>query len=247
MAKHCELGPDDVIVTVATDGHEMYRSELQRYLKRRHNTGELTSEVAAEIVGQHLLGADTEHVLDATAARARAHLQPRLLHLGRAAGHRACRFRPAPLPGLLARPARAGAAVGRDDHRLQPRQRHGRGRLTQGRGETSAHEHGNPGHALPAAAQETLARDRGLREKVMSLEEAAKLVHDGDHVGIGGCTMSRTPHRHDLGADPRAQEGPRRSRARSPRPRATCCSPRACPSTSSPAGSPRASSGACPR
>ena len=27
----------------------------------------------------------------------------------------------------------------------------------------------------------------------MSLEEAAKLVRDGDHVGIGGCTMSRTP------------------------------------------------------
>src|SRR5262245_63768215 len=39
----------------------------------------------------------------------------------------------------------------------------------------------------------TLARDRGLREKVMSLEAAAKLVGDGDHVGIGGCTMSRTP------------------------------------------------------
>ncbi len=40
---------------------------------------------------------------------------------------------------------------------------------------------------------QTLARDRGLREKVMSLEEAARLVADGDHVGIGGCTMSRTP------------------------------------------------------
>src|SRR5262245_62791354 len=39
----------------------------------------------------------------------------------------------------------------------------------------------------------TLARDRGLREKVMSLEEAANLVRDGDQVGIGGCTMSRTP------------------------------------------------------
>src|SRR5262245_65931772 len=39
----------------------------------------------------------------------------------------------------------------------------------------------------------TLARDRGLREKVMSLEEAAKLVRDGDHIGIGGCTMSRPP------------------------------------------------------
>ena len=40
---------------------------------------------------------------------------------------------------------------------------------------------------------ETQARDRGLREKVMSLEEAAALVADGDHVAIGGCTMSRTP------------------------------------------------------
>jgi glutaconate CoA-transferase, subunit A len=41
--------------------------------------------------------------------------------------------------------------------------------------------------------QETLARDRGLREKVMSLEQAALLVNDGEHVGIGGCTLSRTP------------------------------------------------------
>src|SRR5262245_7302700 len=41
--------------------------------------------------------------------------------------------------------------------------------------------------------QATLARDRGLREKVMSLEEAAQLVRDGEHVAIGGCTLSRTP------------------------------------------------------
>lgn len=41
--------------------------------------------------------------------------------------------------------------------------------------------------------RETLARDRGLREKVVSLEEAARLVNDGDHVAIGGCTVSRTP------------------------------------------------------
>jgi glutaconate CoA-transferase, subunit A len=39
----------------------------------------------------------------------------------------------------------------------------------------------------------TLARDRGLRDKVMSLEEAAQLVKDGEHVGIGGCHTSRTP------------------------------------------------------
>ncbi|HMK66984.1 MAG TPA: CoA-transferase [Stellaceae bacterium] len=39
----------------------------------------------------------------------------------------------------------------------------------------------------------TQERDRSLREKVMSLEEAAKLVKDGDKVGIGGSTLSRTP------------------------------------------------------
>ena len=131
MAKHGALGPDDLIVTVATDGHEMYQSELERYLRRRHNTGELTAEVAAEIVGRHLLGAGSEHVLDATRAGAGAHLQPGLFHLGRAAGRRARRFRPAPQPGLLAQFARAGAAVGRSDRRLQPRQRHGRRGLTR--------------------------------------------------------------------------------------------------------------------
>jgi glutaconate CoA-transferase, subunit A len=39
----------------------------------------------------------------------------------------------------------------------------------------------------------TEARDRGLRDKVMSLEAAAALVEDGEHVGIGGCHTSRTP------------------------------------------------------
>lgn len=40
---------------------------------------------------------------------------------------------------------------------------------------------------------DTQARDRGLRDKVMTLEQAAALVSDGEHVAIGGCTMSRTP------------------------------------------------------
>jgi glutaconate CoA-transferase subunit A len=39
----------------------------------------------------------------------------------------------------------------------------------------------------------TQTRDRGLRDKVMSLEDAAGLVKDGEHVGIGGCHTSRTP------------------------------------------------------
>jgi glutaconate CoA-transferase subunit A len=36
-------------------------------------------------------------------------------------------------------------------------------------------------------------RDRSLHEKVVSLEEAANLVKDGETVGIGGSTLSRTP------------------------------------------------------
>jgi glutaconate CoA-transferase, subunit A len=39
----------------------------------------------------------------------------------------------------------------------------------------------------------TEARNRGLIEKVMSLEEASNFVHNGDHVAVGGCTASRTP------------------------------------------------------
>jgi glutaconate CoA-transferase, subunit A len=39
----------------------------------------------------------------------------------------------------------------------------------------------------------TAERDRSLRDKVMSLEEAAALVPDGASVGIGGSTLSRTP------------------------------------------------------
>ncbi|HBF52986.1 MAG TPA: CoA synthetase, partial [Afipia sp.] len=42
--------------------------------------------------------------------------------------------------------------------------------------------------------RENLARrDRSLREKVVSLEEAASFVGDGASVGIGGSTISRTP------------------------------------------------------
>jgi len=39
----------------------------------------------------------------------------------------------------------------------------------------------------------TRERDRSLRDKVMSLDEAAALVPDGTSVGIGGSTLSRTP------------------------------------------------------
>jgi len=36
-------------------------------------------------------------------------------------------------------------------------------------------------------------KDHSFRNKVVSLEEAVKLVSDGDHLAIGGCMYSRTP------------------------------------------------------
>ncbi|MFQ5915366.1 MAG: CoA transferase subunit A [Nitrospinota bacterium] len=36
-------------------------------------------------------------------------------------------------------------------------------------------------------------RDRGLREKICSLEDAVRLIPDGAHVAVGGCHYSRTP------------------------------------------------------
>ena len=77
MAKHLSLGPDQVIITVATDGHGMYGSELTRFLARRHNAEALSERLAAELTGQHLIGAGTEHVLEATAGE-----RERIFNLG---------------------------------------------------------------------------------------------------------------------------------------------------------------------
>ncbi|MGH7212169.1 MAG: pyridoxal-phosphate dependent enzyme [Acetobacteraceae bacterium] len=66
LAKHYGLGSDSVVLTVATDGAALYASEVRRYLERRQNSGDLSGEMAAELVGRHLLAADTGDVLDAT-------------------------------------------------------------------------------------------------------------------------------------------------------------------------------------
>ena len=125
MAKHCNLGPDDVIVSVATDGHELYASELERYLKRHHNRGDMTEQIAAELVGEHLLGAGTEHVLDMT-ERERA----RIFNLGyftwvEQQGIALADFERRRSQRVLDRSACPRPGLGRDDHRLQSRQRHG--------------------------------------------------------------------------------------------------------------------------
>ena len=70
----------------------------------------------------------------------------------------------------------------------------------------------------------TKERDRSLREKVMSLDEAVALVPDGASVGIGGSTLSRTPMAM-IWALIRAGRNDLFCAAASPPTRVSCCSP----------------------
>jgi len=76
MAKHFRLGSDDVILTVATDGAEMYRSEVDRVMERYLPEG-FDETCAAEVFGEHLAGAATDHVLELT-----LHERDRIFDLG---------------------------------------------------------------------------------------------------------------------------------------------------------------------
>jgi cysteine synthase A len=63
LAKHLEYGPDDVVMTVATDGAALYRSERLSYVERRYPDG--FDEVnAGELFGRHLEGVIDDHVLE---------------------------------------------------------------------------------------------------------------------------------------------------------------------------------------
>ena len=64
-AKHYGMGPDDVIVTVATDGAGMYESEQELALARYFPDG--FDEVAASgVFGEHVLGAATDNLMELT-------------------------------------------------------------------------------------------------------------------------------------------------------------------------------------
>ena len=65
VAKHYGLGPTDVVVTVATDGAAMYSSERAIALARYFPNG-FDEVAAAEVYGEHLLGAATDHLLELT-------------------------------------------------------------------------------------------------------------------------------------------------------------------------------------
>jgi cysteine synthase A len=63
LAKHLDLGPDDAVMTVATDSAELYGSERQSYLARRYPDG--FDEVSAgEIFGAHLEGIVDDHLIE---------------------------------------------------------------------------------------------------------------------------------------------------------------------------------------
>ena len=62
-ARRLELTANDVIVTLATDGAELYASEREKCLARRY-AGSFDEVAAGEVFARHLLGIDTDHVLE---------------------------------------------------------------------------------------------------------------------------------------------------------------------------------------
>ncbi|HJO79163.1 MAG: pyridoxal-5'-phosphate-dependent protein subunit beta [Acidimicrobiales bacterium] len=60
-ARALDLGPDDAIVTVATDGAEMYGSERESMAASRY-VGGFGPDEAAAAIAEHLVGVDTNNV-----------------------------------------------------------------------------------------------------------------------------------------------------------------------------------------
>jgi cysteine synthase len=65
VAKRLNLGPEDVVMTVATDGAEMYESERERIGERDFPEG-FDEVSASEVFGHFLLGAADDHLLELT-------------------------------------------------------------------------------------------------------------------------------------------------------------------------------------
>lgn len=65
LARYRGFGPDDVVITVATDGAAMYGSERAKALEGRFG-GRFDRIAAAETFGEHLAGVRTDHLLETT-------------------------------------------------------------------------------------------------------------------------------------------------------------------------------------
>ena len=75
-AKLRNLGPDDVLVTIATDGADLYPSERRKTLARRFNN-DFTEIDAAEVFAEHLGDVSTDAMIDCT-----QHDRNRIFNLG---------------------------------------------------------------------------------------------------------------------------------------------------------------------
>ena len=62
LAKYMKLGSQDAIITVATDGADLYLTELEKTKKEFPGIYDETS--CAEIYGQFLKGVTTDHILE---------------------------------------------------------------------------------------------------------------------------------------------------------------------------------------
>jgi cysteine synthase len=60
-----DMGPSDVVVTVATDGGAMYASEIEK-AERAHFPHGFDGTAAAEVFGRYVLGASTENLVELT-------------------------------------------------------------------------------------------------------------------------------------------------------------------------------------
>jgi hypothetical protein len=65
LARYLDLGPDDAIVTIATDGAVMYGSQLEKVLQDSFPNG-FDEVAAAELFGRYLGGIATDELLELT-------------------------------------------------------------------------------------------------------------------------------------------------------------------------------------
>ncbi len=64
-AKHNELKSSDAVITVATDGSEMYGTELEK-AEAQMPSSKFNENAAAEVFGRYLLGTVTDHMIEMT-------------------------------------------------------------------------------------------------------------------------------------------------------------------------------------